>query len=136
MMKTGYWRHSVVGWGKAADGKEAVVVGEVGDKARDPGYWGTSRMVLEAALCLAMQQKQLDADPSVLKGGVLTSASVSGAGGYSSGHTFLCLPVCAAAALLSLQTAQPGSRVRWPWFSSLPHHRLLCCGAGHGTPAD
>lgn len=136
MMMTGYWRHSVVGWGMASDGKEAVVVGEVGDKARDPGYWGTSRMVLEAALCLALQQKQLEADPSVLKGGVLTSASVSGAGGCSSGHTLLCLPVCAAAALLSLQTAPAWLLSTIAMVFKPPTPRQLCCGAGHGTPAD
>ena len=48
---------------------------EVGDPHRDAGYWGTSRMALEAALCLALQQKELDASPDVQRGGVLTPAS-------------------------------------------------------------
>eukprot|EP00955_Chlamydomonas_euryale_P028546 300864-Chlamydomonas_euryale.AAC.1 len=39
--------------------KPTVVKGHIGDPKRDPGYWGTSRMVLEAALCLALQEKQL-----------------------------------------------------------------------------
>ena len=47
----------------------------MGDPHRDAGYWGTSRMALEAALCLALQQRQLDASPDVHKGGVLTPAS-------------------------------------------------------------
>lgn len=32
-------------------------------------------MLLEAALCLSLQQKELDASPDVQKGGVLTPAS-------------------------------------------------------------
>lgn len=32
---------------------------EVGDPHRDAGYWGTSRMLLEAALCLALEQDKL-----------------------------------------------------------------------------
>ena len=32
-------------------------------------------MLLEAGLCLALQQAELDADPSLPKGGVLTPAS-------------------------------------------------------------
>ena len=52
---------------------------EVGDPNRDGGYWGTARMLLEAALCLALQQQDLDADPRCIKGGVLTPASALGA---------------------------------------------------------
>ena len=39
--------------------------------------------LLEAALCLALQQQELDASPEVLKGGVLTPASgeLAGPGG-------------------------------------------------------
>ena len=36
-------------------------------------------MLLEAALCLALQQQDLDADPRCIKGGVLTPASALGA---------------------------------------------------------
>ena len=52
-----------------------VVQAEVGDAHRDCGYLCTSRMVLEAALCLALQGKELDASPDLQKGGVLTPAS-------------------------------------------------------------
>ena len=55
-----------------------VIVAELGDKNRDPGYWGTSRMLLEAGLTLALQQDELDASSEVLHGGVLTSASALG----------------------------------------------------------
>lgn len=34
--------------------------------------------LLEAALCLALQQEELDASPAVQKGGVLTPASAMG----------------------------------------------------------
>ena len=30
----------------------------VQDPARDPGYWSTSRMLLEAAICLAQQTEE------------------------------------------------------------------------------
>ena len=73
-MMNGMYKHKVVAEGK--DG--SVVIAEVGDKNRDPGYWGTSRMVLEAALCLALQKKELDADPVLVKGGVITSAAAMG----------------------------------------------------------
>jgi short subunit dehydrogenase-like uncharacterized protein len=72
-MMTGFYKHRVL-----AEGKDSVVIAEVGDKNRDPGYWGTSRMVLEAALCLALQQKELDADPELVHGGVITPAAAMG----------------------------------------------------------
>jgi hypothetical protein len=31
-----------------------VIVAECADNSRDPGYWGTARLVLEAGLCLAL----------------------------------------------------------------------------------
>lgn len=70
--ENGMFKHSVV----AVDEKNNhVVVGTVGDYHRDPGYFSTSRMVLEAGLALALQQAELDADEKVLKGGVITPAS-------------------------------------------------------------
>ena len=52
-----------------------VVTATVADPSRDPGYWSTSRMVLEAALCIALQENELNADPNLFKAGVLTPAS-------------------------------------------------------------
>ena len=72
--ENGFFKHKVVGESK--DG--SVVIAEVGDPHRDPGYWSTSRMVLEAGLCLALQQKELDADKNVLHGGVITPAAAMG----------------------------------------------------------
>lgn len=78
-MMTGYFKNRVVGWTKEEGGAQpSVVQAEVADPHRDGGYWGTSRMLLEAALCLALQQQELDASPEVLKGGVLTPASAMG----------------------------------------------------------
>ena len=70
-MMTGYYTHQLVG--ECTDGE--LIMGTFTDKHRDPGYWGTSRLLLEAALCLAMDKKALDNCPDVLKGGVLTPAS-------------------------------------------------------------
>ena len=47
------------------------------DPARDPGYWSTSRMLLEAALCLA-QQKEEAKLMGLQTCGVLTPASAMG----------------------------------------------------------
>lgn len=49
----------------------------VQDRHRDPGYLSTSRMVLECALCIALQPDALAADKyaSQHRGGVLTPAS-------------------------------------------------------------
>jgi short subunit dehydrogenase-like uncharacterized protein len=74
-MLGGHWLHRVVG----ASASGAVVEVRVGDPHRDPGYWGTSRMLLEAALCIALQRRELEADPGLLRGGVLTPASAMGA---------------------------------------------------------
>lgn len=44
-----------IGVSEAAEGTKPVkVVATLGGK-RDPGYWDTSRMLLESALCLALQ---------------------------------------------------------------------------------
>jgi short subunit dehydrogenase-like uncharacterized protein len=47
------------------------------DPKRDPGYWGTSRMVLEAGLCLALQQDEMLA-AGLPAGGDLTPAVAMG----------------------------------------------------------
>lgn len=47
------------------------------DAHRDPGYWGTSRMLLEAGLCLA-HDSDLLAKSGYASGGVLTPASAMG----------------------------------------------------------
>ncbi len=53
-----------------------VVTVECGDK-RDPGYWSTSRMLLESGLCLALQNEECNRAGS-LAGGVLTPATGMG----------------------------------------------------------
>ena len=78
-MLNGFYSHSVVGVTREPTGAAPdIVVAEFGDPSRDPGYWGTSRMVLEAGLALALQRDALDADAGLQKGGVLTPASALG----------------------------------------------------------
>jgi short subunit dehydrogenase-like uncharacterized protein len=50
------------------------------DMHRDGGYGSTSRMILEIALCLALQGEELAKDPYASKnpGGILTPASACG----------------------------------------------------------
>lgn len=57
---------------KLSDPVQAVVKGK-----RDPGYLETSRMALEAGLCLALQGEELS-EKGHLQGGVLTPASAMG----------------------------------------------------------
>lgn len=81
LMLNGHFTNRVLGWSAEAPGSgeaPVMVQAEVGDPHRDGGYWGTSRMLLEAALCLALQQKELDAAQELQKGGVLTPASSMG----------------------------------------------------------
>jgi short subunit dehydrogenase-like uncharacterized protein len=84
MMLNGYYNHKVVGYVEEGDkgGKKkkkgSVLIGKVADKHRDGGYWGTSRMLLEAGLCMALQGDELNADGECQKGGVLTPASAMG----------------------------------------------------------
>ena len=56
------------------------------DDGRDAGYWGTSRMLLEAGLCLVEEAEGLDVNgsrrprrlPGTCVGGVLTPAAACG----------------------------------------------------------
>ena len=73
-MLRGNWRSRVICEGRQG----ARVEVEIGDAHRDAGYWGTSRMLLEAALCIALQKAALDSDPQLVRGGVLTPAAALG----------------------------------------------------------
>jgi short subunit dehydrogenase-like uncharacterized protein len=54
-----------------------VIVAECADNSRDPGYWGTARLVLEAGLCLALDSGACSS-AGCQAGGVLTPASAMG----------------------------------------------------------
>ena len=73
LQDTGYFHFSTLGVGCRADGEECKVMAHVrsGD-AGDPGYKATARMVVEAALCGALERSACAA------GGVLTPASAFG----------------------------------------------------------
>lgn len=74
-MLNGLYKHKIIG--ESIDGDRVVAIFE--DLHRDPGYWGTSRLLLEAGLCLALQKDELEKlDCPVKKGGVLTPASALG----------------------------------------------------------
>lgn len=76
-MLTGKYTHKVVGVSGQGDDKQTVIA-RFSDPHRDPGYWGTARLVLEAALCLALNKDVLDNDEKVLKGGVITPSAAMG----------------------------------------------------------
>uniref|UniRef100_A0A7R9Z2J5 Saccharopine dehydrogenase NADP binding domain-containing protein n=1 Tax=Chlamydomonas euryale TaxID=1486919 RepID=A0A7R9Z2J5_9CHLO len=74
----GFWNMHLTALSEEAPGvKPTVVKGHIGDPKRDPGYWGTSRMVLEAALCLALQEKQLK-EAGCREGGVMSASAALG----------------------------------------------------------
>jgi len=75
LMMSGFWTFHMAGVAENGQKLKAVVQ----DKKRDPGYWGTARMLLESALCLALNQKELQAaEPALVAGGVLTPATAMG----------------------------------------------------------
>ncbi|GIL67213.1 hypothetical protein Vafri_20650 [Volvox africanus] len=45
---------------------------------RDPGYWSTSRMLLETGLALVLDAPRLAADPRLARGGVMSPAAACG----------------------------------------------------------
>ncbi|KAL3152250.1 hypothetical protein ABBQ32_001329 [Trebouxia sp. C0010 RCD-2024] len=78
VQEAGFWSATVSARSQAAAGEQPVLVkAHIADPARDPGYWSTSRMLLEAAICLAQQTEEaklIGLQPS----GVLTPASALG----------------------------------------------------------
>ena len=75
---SGFWYHDLYALSEEAPGvKPTLVKGVCGDAHRDPGYWGTSRMVLEAGLCLALDGDKLDG-AGCAQAGVLTAAAAMG----------------------------------------------------------
>lgn len=79
----GHWKSVVVGKGLEHDGRTTapLLYAILGD-ARDPGYWHTARVVLEAGLCLTEIAKGRAQGPELAAGGrpggVLTPASAMG----------------------------------------------------------
>ncbi|KAK9829269.1 hypothetical protein WJX72_004892 [[Myrmecia] bisecta] len=77
LQRKGYWTHTLVAESQEEEGvAPAVVLGRVCGQ-RDPGYWETSRFLLEAGLCLALQKQDLEKS-GLRRGGVLTPASAMG----------------------------------------------------------
>ncbi|GAB4821880.1 hypothetical protein N2152v2_008926 [Parachlorella kessleri] len=74
----GTWKTLFVGRTEEDPGVEPRTVHAIiGDGARDPGYWGTARMLLECALCMALQEDDLKRERTV-PGGFLTPAAALG----------------------------------------------------------
>ena len=79
LCRTGNWRMDSVAvtLPDAATGKTHVVRAVAEDPNRDPGYWGTSRMLVELGVCLATQGEELE-QSGCLRGGFLTPATAGG----------------------------------------------------------
>lgn len=78
LCKNGNWRMDAVGVTQpASDGKAHVVRAVAEDRNRDPGYWGTSRMLVEIGVAMATQEEELER-AGCLKGGFLTPATAGG----------------------------------------------------------
>lgn len=73
LLDNGYMKMKLWGKGVDAAGKEVLVRGTVTALNGDPGYRQTGKMVAEAAICLALDQKKL---PPLY--GLLTPASAMG----------------------------------------------------------
>lgn len=73
----GYWNSTFVGETEEQSGHKSQLVLLKMKSRRDPGYWETSRLVVESALCLALQEDELK-NSGLKQGGVLTPASAMG----------------------------------------------------------
>lgn len=70
----GYWNSQVVGVTEESAGSKPQVAIAKLKGAHDPAFWDTSRMLLEAGLCMALQQDELR-QAGTVTAGVLTPAS-------------------------------------------------------------
>jgi short subunit dehydrogenase-like uncharacterized protein len=79
LCKGGHWEMAAYAASPpdAATGRVRVFKARGGDKHRDPGYWGTARMMLELGLAMAFDSKECEA-AGCLKGGFLTPATAGG----------------------------------------------------------
>jgi short subunit dehydrogenase-like uncharacterized protein len=73
----GYWRVQVAAQSEEPQGVEPTVVRAELKGDGDPGYWSTSRMLLECGLCIAQQEEELK-ESGALQSGVLTPATALG----------------------------------------------------------
>lgn len=74
MMETGSWKHIYLA---TLAGEKEATLQAIGQGEGDPGYGSTHRMILEAALCLALEMDECEA-AGCLKGGILTPATAMG----------------------------------------------------------
>jgi len=72
-IETGFFNHYLIGTSEPTSSQPSKKVYGVVKGVRDPGYGETSKMVSEAALCLALQRSELP-----VQGGVLTPAAALG----------------------------------------------------------
>lgn len=75
--KYGSWDARVVAESEPDKSGKTVTATAILKDKRDPGYYSTARLILEAALCLALQEDQLAA-AGLNQGGCLTPASAVG----------------------------------------------------------
>ncbi|DBA91626.1 TPA: hypothetical protein ACH3X1_003234 [Trebouxia sp. C0004] len=73
----GHWNSTMVGETEEQAGHKSQLVLLKMKSKRDPGFWETSRLLLESALCLALQEDELKAS-GLKQGGVLTPATAMG----------------------------------------------------------
>lgn len=78
LCRRGSWRMDAVGVTQPdSNGKTHVVRSVAEDRNRDPGYWGTSRMLVELGVAMATQSDELEL-AGCLRGGFLTPATAGG----------------------------------------------------------
>eukprot|EP00798_Chlamydomonas_sp_ICE-L_P027565 gene27565-8814_t len=77
MQGTGFWSFEYYAETEEEAGVAPTVVKAIAGDRRDPGYWSTSRMLLETGLALALDDTVVEQTQS-LPGGVLTPATAVG----------------------------------------------------------
>eukprot|EP01026_Neomeris_dumetosa_P063285 TRINITY_DN60049_c0_g1_i2.p2 TRINITY_DN60049_c0_g1~~TRINITY_DN60049_c0_g1_i2.p2 ORF type:complete len:297 (-),score=35.67 TRINITY_DN60049_c0_g1_i2:90-980(-) len=77
LAQKGSWSFRFVGLTDAEDGEKPVRVEAIAGGKREPSNWESARLVLEAGMCLATQQEELN-QQGYQQGGVLTPAVAMG----------------------------------------------------------
>jgi len=62
--KMGYWRHLFVGYPEDSTSEDLVYL-KMEDNSGDPGYWSTSKMLLECALSLVLNKDLVNQEASL-----------------------------------------------------------------------
>lgn len=126
---TGFWGARVIGVPESAAGEPALapVIAQLGDR-RDPGYWSTARMVLEAGLTLALNVRHLTIDSPLWR-------ALPGGLGQATCGACQCIVLCSACSR-GCACSAPGSKESMQTASHASPHAVVMLWPGRGRRAS